>query len=282
MTAKSILARWFAGSKGRIAPLIREVPSTTTTRAATAGLFIALIATLAACGGSGPDGSAEAPTAATTASRETPAPLGEGREELEAGTHVLDLVALDQRDTGPARLPKIEITVPEGWFNFDGWAMGKGQDYRVIHVLFYDVAEVYRTPCDWAGKPMIDPGRDVEGLATALAKQPLRNATAPTDVELAGFRGKYLELSVPTDISFDEARKEEALFPDCDEATFLSWTARGWAGVRYHQAPGQVDRIWILDVDGQRLVVDAAYLPEATRQDRVELERVVDSIRFVD
>jgi hypothetical protein len=278
MTAKSILARWFTGSEGRIAPLIREVPSTTTTRAATACLFIALIATLTACGGSASDGSAEAPTAATTASRETPAPLGEGEEELEPGTHVVDLVARAQAGTGrsdePPRyhLPKIEITVPEGWFNHDGWAMGKGQNHRVIHVLFYDVAEVYETPCKWASEPLVDPGPDVDSLASALARQPLRNATAPTDIELAGFRGKYLELSVPTEIDFD----------DCDEGDFRSWTARGWAGVRYHQAPGQVDRIWILDVDGERLVVDAAYLPEATRQDRAELERVVDSIRFLD
>jgi hypothetical protein len=36
-----------------------------------------------------------------------------------------------------------------------------------------------------------------------------------------------------------------------------------------------------LDVHGQCLLVDAAYLPEATSQDRAELERVVDSIRFL-
>jgi hypothetical protein len=42
-----------------------------------------------------------------------------------------------------------------------------------------------------------------------------------------------------------------------------------------------VDRIWALDVDGERLVVDASYLPEATQQDRAELESVVDSIRFL-
>ena len=258
---------------------------TTTARSATRCLFIALVATLAGCGGSASDESAPAESstvAAIATSEETPSPLGKGLEELEAGTHVLDLVARDFRRTGPAHLPRIEVTVPEGWFNFDGWAIGKGEAPGPVAVLFWDVDEVYPTPCDWAGKPLIDPGRGVDGLATALAKQPLRNATAPTDVVLAGVRGKYLELSVPTDIAFDEARKEEALFPDCDEATFLSWTANGWASSRFHQAPGQVDRIWILDVNGERLVVDAYYLPEATRTERAELERVVNSIRFLD
>ena len=43
-----------------------------------------------------------------------------------------------------------------------------------------------------------------------------------------------------------------------------------------------MDRLWILDVDGERLVIDASTLPDATAEDRAELERVVDSIRFLD
>jgi hypothetical protein len=65
------------------------------------------------------------------------------------------------------------------------------------------------------------------------------------------------EWSVPIDIAFDEADKEKALFPDCDGQTFESWTANGWNGHRFQQAPGQVDRLWILDVNDERLVVDA-------------------------
>ena len=56
----------------------------------------------------------------------------------------------------------------------------------------------------------------------------------------------------------------------------------GWASDRYQQSPGQVDRLWILDVHRERLVVDASYLPDATAHDRAELEEVVQSIRFVD
>ncbi len=115
-----------------------------------------------------------------------------------------------------------------------------------------------------------------------MKTQPLRNATAPTDVVLGGFRGKYLEWSVPTDIAFDKAHKDLALFPDCDEKTFQSWTARGWNSDRHQQAPGQVDRIWILDVNGERLVIDASYLPGAKADDRVELDKIIHSIRFLD
>ena len=44
----------------------------------------------------------------------------------------------------------------------------------------------------------------------------------------------------------------------------------------------QVDRLWILDVNGERLVVDAYYLLETSEEDRAELEEVVQSIRFLD
>ena len=223
-------------------------------RALVAALVLTVTA-LVACGGSASDPS-----------------LAAGREELEPGTHVLDLVRRVHREPALVHLPQIEITVPSGWFNFDGWAMSKGPDDKTAFVTFWDVNRVYPTPCRWKYRPMVDPGRGVNRLAAALIAQPMRHATAPTDVVLAGFRGKFLEWSVPTDIDFD----------DCDEGVFESWTARGWSSDRYQQAPGQVDRIWILDVNGERLVVDASYLPNATAHDRAELDSVVSSIRFLD
>jgi hypothetical protein len=243
-------------------------------RASAALAALTLLATLVACGGERGGRSAGEGEASTTAAAETSnRPLGAGRQKLDAGNHLLDLAPLDHTAIRPTHLPKIAITVPDGWFNYDGWAVRKGPDLPPpVFVTLWDVAGVYPTPCKWTGKALVQPGRDVNGLASALAKQPLRNATAPTATTLAGYRGKYLELSVPTGIEFD----------DCDEGSFESWTANGWSSDRYQQKPGQVDRIWILDVDGQRLVVDASYLPEATGRDRAELERVVNSIRFLD
>jgi hypothetical protein len=60
-----------------------------------------------------------------------------------------------------------------------------------------------------------------------------------------------------------------------------SWT--GYAtggGYRYQQAPGRVDRLWILDVEGRRLVIDASYRAASTEQHRAELQQVVDSIQI--
>jgi hypothetical protein len=251
---------------------------TTTNRVPTAALVLSLIMTLAACSGSPTTTSVPTPSvsagAATPTAQATPSALGRTEGDLEAGTHILDLTALDHllgTGPGPTQLPKIEITVPDGWYNGGGWVVRTTGDF-VVAVMFWDVDEVYPTPCKWAGKPMVDPGRDVDGLVSVLADQPLRNATAPTDVVLDGFSGTYLELSVPTDVAFS----------DCDEGFFESWTGNGWASDRYQQAPGQIDRLWILDVEGERLVVDASYVPGATEQDLNELADVVESIRFVE
>jgi hypothetical protein len=56
----------------------------------------------------------------------------------------------------------------------------------------------------------------------------------------------------------------------------------GGGSTRYHQGPGQVDRLWILDVDGKRLVIDAFYMPEATGEEIAQINEIVDSIRFTD
>jgi hypothetical protein len=38
--------------------------------------------------------------------------------------------------------------------------------------------------------------------------------------------------------------------------------------------------VWVLDVEGRPLVVDASYWPGATPDQRQQLESVVESIRF--
>jgi hypothetical protein len=151
-----------------------------------------------------------------------------------------------------------------------------------VAVTFWNVDEVYGHPCQWAGTES-QPGVDVESLADALTEVPMRNATAPQAVTLDGHDGVYLEWTVPDDIDIDE----DGDFPECDETSdghrdFRSWTGLGWAATRFQQGPGQIDRLWILDVGGQRLVIDAFSMPWATDAEIRELIGVVESIDFVD
>ena len=110
----------------------------------------------------------------------------------------------------------------------------------------------------------------------------MRHATTPTDVTLGGYSGRYLEWSVPAHMVVTG----DSSFAGCDvepggRREFTSWLGNGGDGVRWQQMAGQVDRLWVLDVNGQRLLIDATYSPNATQVEQDEEGRIVESLRFV-
>lgn len=70
-------------------------------------------------------------------------------------------------------------------------------------------------------------------------------------------------------------------FADRSQNTFASWGLEGSPEPhRYHQGPGQVDLLWILDVNGAIVILDAMYGP-ATPADLVdELRTLAESATF--
>jgi hypothetical protein len=215
------------------------------------------------------------PSAPPTAARgATPQAMPLGEVDLKAGTYAFDFPLLD---TAEKPFPNVVITVPEGWRSYKGFVVRSRVDTAgEIAISFWNVVDVYAHSCHWLG-PMIHPGPTVDELAAVLAARPIRNATAPVAVSLGGYQGKSLEWSVPVDLNFSECDKD----PGGTQSFVESWTGYGTGGSdRYQQAPGQVDRLWILDVEGRRLVIDADYRPGSTGQDRAELATIVNSITF--
>ena len=238
-------------------------------------IVVALLTSACAAGPTAP------PTAALGATPQA-MPLGEVDISLKAGTYAFDFSRLD----APGKpFPKVVLRVPDGWVSYKGFAVRSLVNTpRQLVVSFWNVVDVYGNSCHWLG-PMIHPGSTVDELTAVLAVRPLRNATAPVAVSIGGYHGKYLEWSVPADIKFS----------DCDQGPGDTHTwFESWTGVmlwnapfnpsgttdRYQQGPGQVDRLWILDVEGRRLVIDATYMPGSTDEDRAVLQQVVDSIAF--
>ena len=241
-----------------------------------------LVLTLSACGSAASTTQHSATAVPTDTPEPTTETLGSGDEPLDSASYRMDLNALG---AGAAEFPALLITVPEGWHNVNGWIVNRPNNVDSVPpvaVQFWDVDRVYGHPCQWSGT-LFEPGPAVDDLAEALVDVPLRNATQPIDVTLDSYAGKYLEWSVPADMNFSRPG-----FPDpgegCDSdsggTAFQSWTANGWATNRYHQGAGQLDRMWILDIDGARLVIDAFSMPYATADDLEELLAVVESIRF--
>jgi hypothetical protein len=128
----------------------------------------------------------------------------------------------------------------------------------------WSVRNVYANPCH-SNDTLFDPpvGSSVDALVAGLASQKGHPSTAPTDVEVDGYAGKYIEMTVPAGIDV----------ADCDHGEFRTWADR-------YLESGQRDMLWIIDVDGDRLVIDAALGPETTPQDRADRTQMVESIQI--
>ena len=188
---------------------------------------------------------------------------------------------IDAQVIGGGDYPGYTVEVPPAWSAIDGHFVIKSGS-GVLGLSVWDVGEVPRDPCHWKGN-LHDPGPTVDDLVAALEAQSMRHATTPTDVTLGGYHGRFLEWSVPNEMVVTG----DADFEGCDvepsngHRDFVSWLGNG-SGERYQQVAGQVDMLWVLDVDGQRLVIDATYPPETTDADRAQLVDIVESLRFTD
>ena len=194
---------------------------------------------------------------------------------LEAGRylHVLDGLGYD------ADPPELELTVPSGWSVLPvGSLVREGEG---VTISFWNVAHVFADPCRWhESRQLVGPG--IRDLAQALQRVPGRNASEPAEVEVDGRWGLFLQWSVPADQESDRPGS----FVGCDntrtgDTLYVSWTTWPNGRQRYHRFPGEVDRMWILDVDGRRLLVDAQQEPGSPPASIAEIDAIVDSIRFV-
>ena len=224
------------------------------------------IITIAACSSDDSDESTTAgtvePTVATTAppATETPTSLESSPDTPQPtpGTSSIDAV----------RGVRLTFAVPAGWVNH-GWAVVKGNPY--FGVVFMAVTNIFVDPCQWVE---FDPpiGPSVDDLASAWADVPGLNATAPIDITIDEYHGKQVEFTAP---DYNAAECHDGYFGLFQEAGFAG------RGPNYvAQGPNQHHQLWILDVDGTRLVISASDFPDTSEQDRTDLNALLSSIRI--
>lgn len=168
----------------------------------------------------------------------------------------------------------ITVTIPAaGWYGEIGTGILRKNDDPYPPdgagmITFGGELYVYGDPCQWSGTAPETPATTADELVTALGAQALRDASAPMDITLDGYAGKSITLHVP----------EDAVFEDCDESTFGSWTIRAdLEPYRHQQGPGQIDEIWAVDVDGVLVVIDWTYYAGTPAEDVAELRAIVES-----
>jgi hypothetical protein len=167
---------------------------------------------------------------------------------------------------------RITLDVPDGYQGFQGWAALKaGTSQTAVSTMA--IGDVYADPCQWVGT-MLDRSAisSTDEVVAALATQKGLRVSTPTDVTVDGFAGTYMERRVParTDLS------------NCDGGQFRVYLDAGRgssAGERY-LVPGELQHLWILDIEGVPLVIDASLNPGMSAQVRAELLRMVGSVQI--
>jgi hypothetical protein len=170
---------------------------------------------------------------------------------------------------------RVTFTVPDGWApGADGIELATLGNAAPAGagVLFIRGASLFDDPCRNDGIPEIPVGPTVDNFADAIAAHPLLDVTAPTVTALAGYTGKYVDLQVPLDPTI-QGSSEPASLDGCP-------IYRPWEPWFLAQGPGQRWHLWILDVGGVRVVVQAMDYAGTSAQHRTELQAIVDSIQI--
>jgi hypothetical protein len=194
----------------------------------------------------------------------TPIPLS-GQASLDGGTYLASV--------NGNRSLRLTVDVPAGWQAFEDWALSgpNGADAPAGYGLgFWSVANLFTDPLN-AGQGTLQPpvGPTVDDLVEALTNHPGWTTTSPTPVTIDGFSGQYLRLTVPADITFQNC--------GADSESFLMWETPDGGG-RCAQGPGQIHDIYVIDVDGSRLVVAALSFPDSPEAGLREQKAIIDSI----
>jgi hypothetical protein len=175
---------------------------------------------------------------------------------IEPGRYVIGTLSpLDASHT-------ITIDIPDGYVSFTesivfGEEAGLG---------LWGVGWVFDDACQWRGTA--SPTSSTDDVVAALLGEEGLRASTPTPVTIDGYTGTFLEVTVASQAALDR----------CDEGHFSAFALahEGPAGKRHLESVGEPELLWILDVDGHPLVIDA-FGPD---RERAELEQMVASIQI--
>ncbi len=216
-----------------------------------------------------PSASPSSPAAAS------PAPLRQG--SLGAGDYTAtpfagDALAPCGADESPCLEAarddhiRVTITVPDGWagapLGAAIWlAAHQNSGPAGAGFLIGRGGWLYSDPCAETGDADIAVGPTVADFVEALVAHPLLDLTEPVDVTVGGHPGTYLELAGPADRT------------DCPYF-------QAWAPTFYAQGDSNRQLIWVVDVDGVRVVIHGSEFPGTAPERSAELRAIVESMRI--
>jgi hypothetical protein len=180
-------------------------------------------------------------------------------------------------DCAPGATPPpplgIELTIPAGWqasneffliSPVEGREPGTPQNSALVMGWTNFWVGLNSEPCSQTSHQRTDipVGPSVEDFVAAVVAHPKLDVTEPTAVSLGGYSGRFFTLTTPADTS------------GCEE-----W--RPWDPGFYAQGPSNIWDIWVMGVNGFRILIVAQYFPSTPADVTAELHEIAESIRFV-
>lgn len=169
-----------------------------------------------------------------------------------------------------ARSMRVALTVPTGWEALlESTVLLPSSPRSSVApdgmglVIGWNPTGLHADPCltTQHAPPDIPVGPTVGAFVDALLAHPSLQVSDPVDTSIGGYDGRFLTLTAPSDIS------------GCTD-----W--RPWEGGIAAQGPDNLWDLWVIDVDGLRVVVLASAFPGTSPTDSAELRAMVESIRF--
>jgi hypothetical protein len=207
---------------------------------------------------------------------------------LEEGAYFIDNPYTDGKpgrscERGCSDYRRITFRLPAGWATSDGLVHKHLNEPDEAALSVWTVDRVYADPCHWQESELtpldLENHSHLESGALllpasydgGLVNQLGRDASAPMEVTLGGQQALRIELSVPADLDITT----------CDRGELRSWSEWDVAdGANSHHAGGQIDVVYLVDVDRRALVIDASHMAAISPEDLAELEGILASLHI--
>ena len=168
---------------------------------------------------------------------------------------------------------RVTADVPNGWSAVSNWGVRLPVGHDAPDgggVRIYTVGNLLNNPASFADGLQDPPvGPTVDDLIEAIVEQTEWTSSAPTAATIGGFPARHVRITIPDGAEFDP-RDGGAFYLFQDEAAGQIW------GLEV----GQMFDVYVVDVDGERLVLDAFHYPGTSETDLAALDAVVDSIEI--
>jgi hypothetical protein len=154
----------------------------------------------------------------------------------------------------------------------DGGSFTKGSGTpQGVWMIFWSIDGVYADPCGHVPGPVLSPS--AADLAAAVAGLPATDIiTAPSDVTIGGRPAKHVAIRFRDDVG-------------CSPSQYFMWFDDVRCGAddpccRWVSAPGQRNDVWIVEIDGKHVWIEAETFDAAGPAVDAEVQAMIDSIQF--